>query len=129
MKKIVMEAADHISEAEDGLDAVNQVRLSMNQNLPFDAILMDYMMPNMNGGEAAKEMRKLGYKGLIIGITGNALPEDRLKYKNEGADEVLLKPLVLEEFLAVLNGMVYIILNYIILTILYNLYDNYIFLL
>ena len=58
----------------------------------YDAILMDNQMKNMNGPEAAIEIRKLGYTGLIIGITGNVMEPDVSIYKNAGASYVLAKP-------------------------------------
>ena len=55
-------------------------------------VLMDYVMPNMEGPEAAHTMRELGYTGLIIGITGNVLPSDKARFISQGADIVLTKP-------------------------------------
>lgn len=53
---------------------------------------MDSLMPNMNGLEAAKEIRGLGYTNPIIGVTGNALEEDKISFLNAGATTVLIKP-------------------------------------
>lgn len=50
-------------------------------------------MPVMNGPTASKQIRELGYKGMIIGLTGHALSEDVKDYLNSGADKVIVKPL------------------------------------
>jgi CheY-like chemotaxis protein len=54
---------------------------------------MDYEMPILNGPDATAELRALGIHIPVIGITGNALPEDRAHFINAGADCVLTKPL------------------------------------
>lgn len=59
----------------------------------YHAILMDFMMPNMDGPTATKQIRDMGYTGVIIGVTGNALPSDVLQFLTSGADRVLLKPM------------------------------------
>jgi CheY-like chemotaxis protein len=58
----------------------------------YDAILMDFMMPICDGPTATRLIRDLGYKGLILGVTGNALPSDIEHFTSHGADQVLLKP-------------------------------------
>lgn len=51
----------------------------------------------MNGPTACYVLRKLGYKGPIIGISGNVLPEDVKFFKQHGANGVLPKPLKLAD--------------------------------
>lgn len=64
------------SEAADGLEAIVMVKEKIDcanggQGKPFDAILMDFIMPNMDGPTATKEIRALGYTAPIFGVTGN----------------------------------------------------------
>ena len=91
----------HVAEASDGLKALNHVRDSMRKP---DVILMDFVMPNMDGPTATKEIRALGYRGIIIGVTGNALPADIELFLFHGANKVLVKPLRLEELYAAITG-------------------------
>jgi signal transduction histidine kinase/CheY-like chemotaxis protein len=72
-----LRADGHICfEAEDGLEAIAMVTKRINHangvhGRPFDAILMDFVMPNMDGPTATKEIRALGYTAPIFGVTGN----------------------------------------------------------
>ena len=67
----------------------------------FDVILMDIMMPVMNGYEATKMIRSLdredAKKISIIAMTANAFTEDRIRAKEAGMDEHLSKPIVIDE--------------------------------
>ena len=64
-------------------------------------ILMDIMMPVMNGYEATKMIRSLDRKDAkkisIIAMTANAFIEDRIRAKEAGMDEHLSKPIVIDE--------------------------------
>lgn len=64
----------------------------------FDVILMDYQMPNMDGPTAIAVLRQLGYDGIILGLTGNALLGDRDVMLKAGADGVLVKPMNIDLF-------------------------------
>jgi CheY-like chemotaxis protein len=60
---------------------------------------MDFVMPNMDGPEATKEIRALGYHAPIIGVTGNTLAMDLQRFEECGCDRVIGKPFSLERFL------------------------------
>jgi CheY-like chemotaxis protein len=85
-------------EAKDGLEAVDQVKIAAERGRPYDTILMDYEMPVIDGPTASKEIRALAYYSFIVGITGNALPDDIAHFKTCGVNAVLPKPLALACF-------------------------------
>ncbi len=70
----------------------------------YDAILMDFIMPVMNGPTATSEIRKLGYTGPIIGVTGNALDADKELFIAAGASHVFTKPLDVSFITKALQG-------------------------
>jgi CheY-like chemotaxis protein len=107
MVKLLEGTSCRVQEAEDGMEAVSAVRNAMEQNNYVDVILMDYMMPNMNGPTAAREIRRLGYPGLIIGVTGNALSQDMQHYITQGADAVITKPVDFVTLQRTIQGNLY----------------------
>ena len=90
----IFRAAGHTcDEAEDGLIAVAKVKEMMSSSAKaYSAILMDFVMPNMDGPTATKEIRALGYTAPIYGVTGNTLDTDVEFFIESGADKVLPKP-------------------------------------
>ena len=100
--KILRGAGHTCDEAEDGLLAVMKVKERMGEidksKSTYDAILMDYVMPNMDGPTATKEICALGYQGPIFGVTGNALDSDMEYFISCGALKIFTKPLDLSEF-------------------------------
>jgi CheY-like chemotaxis protein len=94
LRRILEDRVEMIYEAEDGQIAVNMIQDAIDNNQQsFDVILMDFVMPNMNGPEATRKIRELGYEGIIIGVTGNTLQSDIDEFKLHGANDVLPKPL------------------------------------
>jgi len=105
--KLLNKYVEVIYEAEDGCAALQVLNESMECGQSFDLIMMDFVMPNMDGPTATRKIREMGYKGLIIGVTGNALDDDIKHFKVQGADDVLPKPLDLNalQYLLQENGL------------------------
>ena len=83
-----------VTKAWNGQEAVEIFRKSRPGK--FDVILMDIMLPVMNGYEAAKAIRSMDREDAkvvpIIAMTANAFTEDRLRAKEAGMDEHIAKP-------------------------------------
>ena len=99
LRRVEMEIAD----ADDGLSAVALVQRAMEEGRPFDVVFMDSVMLHMQGPAAAQAMRAMGFEGMIVGVTGNVMADDVAQYLQAGADQVLFKPVVVDELDAVLN--------------------------
>eukprot|EP00977_Amphora_coffeiformis_P004026 scaffold804_cov165-Amphora_coffeaeformis.AAC.5 len=84
-------------EAENGLLAVEMVKQAEAAGNPYDSVLMDYEMPKLSGPEAAKQIRELGFDVDIIGVTGNVLHDDVAHFISQGANEVVFKPVNVDE--------------------------------
>ena len=95
---ILQDADAEVELAADGKIAVNKLK-----DVPvgyYDAILMDIQMPNMNGYEATKAIRKLTderAKIPIIAMTANAFEEDRQAALAAGMDDYVAKPVEISE--------------------------------
>jgi DNA-binding response OmpR family regulator len=71
----------------------------------YDFIILDVMMPEMDGFEAATEIRSWNKEIPILFLTAKSLKEDKLKGFNIGADDYLTKPFSMEELLARLQAI------------------------
>ena len=101
------EGAD-VTKAWDGQEAVELFRNS--EPGEFDVILMDIMMPVMNGYETTKMIRSLDREDAkaipIIAMTANAFTEDRIRAKEAGMDEHVAKPVDVELLIKVIHKLV-----------------------
>lgn len=83
-----------VFKAEDGLKA-----LEVLEDHHIDLIILDIMMPNMDGYEFAKELRDSGCIIPILMATAKHLPEDKKKGFIVGTDDYMTKPIDIEEML------------------------------
>ena len=101
------EGAD-VTKAWNGQEAVELFRNSKPGE--FNVILMDIMMPVMNGYEATKMIRSLDREDAkeipIIAMTANAFTEDRIRAKEAGMDEHVAKPVDVELLVKVIHKLV-----------------------
>ena len=97
-----------VTKAWNGQEAVEIFRKSRPGE--FDVILMDIMMPVMNGYEAAKMIRSLDREDAkvipIIAMTANAFTEDKMRAKEAGMDEHIAKPVDGKLLVKVINELV-----------------------
>ena len=97
-----------VTKAWNGQEAVERFRKSNPGE--FDVILMDIMMPVMNGYEAAKLIRSLDREDArvipIIAMTANAFTEDRMRAKEAGMDEHISKPVDVKLLVKVIHKLV-----------------------
>ena len=93
-----------LAEAENGRIACEMASRALEDGEPFDVILMDIQMPEMDGYEATRLLRSQGYEKPIIALTAYAMAEDRERCLAAGCDSYLSKPVGGKALLAVLRA-------------------------
>lgn len=101
IQRILKLAGAKVDLASNGKEAVSKALIGK-----FNVILMDLQMPQMDGYEATKELRKHGYKRPIIALTAHAMKEERVRCLQNGFDEHLTKPVDRGELIRVLSEIV-----------------------
>ena len=91
-----------VETAENGLEALELLENSG----PFDVILMDVQMPEMDGLEATKKIREQGNNIPIIALTAYAMEGDREKFLSNGMDAYSSKPVKIDELVQIIGKMV-----------------------
>jgi len=104
--RVLEQTGLNITQAENGQAAVDAVTRA---DQVFDLILMDIMMPVMDGLEATRIIREIpAYRGVpIIALTAKAMPGDRQKCLDAGGSEYLIKPLDMDMLLSILRVWLY----------------------
>jgi PAS domain S-box-containing protein len=101
-KGLMMPYGLSMDTASSGMSAINKIK----NGKVYDVIFMDYMMPEMDGMEAVKIIRELGYKKPIVALTANALVGQAKIFLENGFDDFLPKPIDVRQLNAVLNRLV-----------------------
>jgi len=92
----------NVEIVSSGFDAIDKVKTG---NI-YDIIFMDHMMPKMDGLEATKIIRDLGYKHSIVALTANALIGQAKIFLDNGFDEFISKPIDIRQLNSVLNKLI-----------------------
>ncbi len=88
---------DHV---DNGNDALDSALLGI-----YDVIVLDVMMPGMNGFEVARRARREGVKAPILMLTAKGEVDDKVTGLDSGADDYLTKPFLTKELLARLRAL------------------------
>ena len=115
MKPLVVEDSKHLREdlakalrhsghavdvAADGEEG-----LWMTKESPYDTVVLDIMLPRMDGLTVLAEMRRAGIQSPVLLLTARNTVDDRVRGLREGADDYLGKPFDLSEFLARVDAL------------------------
>ncbi|MCL2720521.1 MAG: transporter substrate-binding domain-containing protein [Treponema sp.] len=79
----------NIETAKSGYEAIDKIKSGSN----YDIIFMDHMMPKMNGMQAAKIIRDMGYKSPIVALTANVISGQEEHFLTNGFDGFIAKPI------------------------------------
>jgi signal transduction histidine kinase/CheY-like chemotaxis protein len=95
---ILRKAGAEVEIADNGKIAYEKAMAAMNAGHPYDIVLMDMQMPEMDGYQATAQLRANKYPGAVIALTANAMSNDRGRCLEAGCDDYLAKPIKKPEF-------------------------------
>ncbi len=99
--KGLRENGHEVETAADGREGLRQAR-----EIPFDAIIADLMMPELDGLGMIVEMRKLGIPSPVIVLSAKRSVDEKVRCLRAGADDYLAKPFAVSELLARIESVV-----------------------
>jgi len=91
-----------VKSSDSGIAAIERVK---NGEF-FDVIFMDHMMPEMDGLEAVKHIRELGYTEPVVALTANAVSGQAEIFMQNGFDDFISKPIDIRQLNSILNKYV-----------------------
>ncbi len=94
IKKGLMEEGFKVDVAENGMEALNYIFSNS-----YDVIILDIMLPELDGNQVLKRMREKGIETPVIMLTAKDELEDKITSFNIGCDDYITKPFSFEELL------------------------------
>ncbi|GAO18635.1 uncharacterized protein UV8b_03379 [Ustilaginoidea virens] len=88
-----LEKVHNVTIAKDGQEAYELVKANMQADRPFDLILMDIQMPNLDGLQSTRLIREMGYAAPIVALTAFSEESNIKECMESGMDEFLSKPI------------------------------------
>jgi len=95
LKKGLEETGFVVSVAEDGIDG-----LHLALELEFDLVILDVMLPGLDGWQVLTRLRQEGRRALVLFLTARDAVHERVRGFEMGADDYLVKPFAFSELLA-----------------------------
>lgn len=99
--EVILKHKGYVTEAVDnGIDALEYLQMES-----YDLVLLDIMMPGMNGLEVLKRIREEGNRIPVLLLTARSQLEDKVSGFRTGADDYLTKPFAMEELLVRIEAL------------------------
>jgi signal transduction histidine kinase/CheY-like chemotaxis protein len=93
MEFILTKAGALITTCIDGIVTLNSIKQAAAQGSPFDLVLLDMDLPNMNGLDIIRTLRADGYTGKVCALTARSMAGDREACLHAGCDDYMTKPI------------------------------------
>lgn len=100
LKELLKQENYEVDHFKDGLSALDAIEGDV-----YDMIILDVMMPGMNGFQVAKKARTMGIKAPILMLTAKGEVDDKVEGLDSGADDYLTKPFMAKELLARIRAL------------------------
>lgn len=100
LRRVLVEERHTVDVANDGVSG-----LDLAASDTYDAVVLDVMLPGIDGVEVCRRMRADGVQTPVLMLTARGSVEDRVAGLNAGADDYLVKPFAMEELLARVNAL------------------------
>jgi len=93
IKLMLTKMGARVQVASDGGEAIKHALAAQHAGNPFDIVLMDMQMPNVDGYEATATLRRNGYTAPVVALTAHAMTGDRDRCLAAGCDDFATKPI------------------------------------
>jgi DNA-binding response OmpR family regulator len=100
LRRVLTEERHTVDIANDGVRG-----LDLAASDTYDLVVLDVMLPGMDGVGVCREMREANVHTPVLMLTARGAVEDRVRGLNAGADDYLVKPFAMEELLARVNAL------------------------